>query len=90
MNKKILMLENQKNYLRIIRETTNKLLDNVELLHAKNTSEGIVIAMEALINDQNLCSSLGETGRKHVIEKYEWNYCVDKMISIYDKYRYKA
>lgn len=50
MNKKILMLENQKNYLRIIRETTNKLLDNVELLHAKNTSEGIVIAMEALIN----------------------------------------
>ena len=50
MNKKILMLENQKNYLRIIGETTNKLLDNVELLHAKNTSEGIVIAMEALIN----------------------------------------
>ncbi|MED9783832.1 glycosyltransferase [Escherichia coli] len=55
-----------------------------------NDIELLSDAMEALINDQNLCSSLGETGRKHVIEKYEWNYCVDKMISIYDKYRYKA
>ncbi len=50
MQKRILMLENQRNYAKIITEITQNLLENVELFHAKNTKEGIVMAMEKAID----------------------------------------
>lgn len=81
MQKKILMVENRKNYIRIIKQVTEKLLENVELLHAKDTNEGIIMAMENEVNvfivdlDIGACSDV--VGLKFI-----------ENLRQYDKYRF--
>ena len=50
--------------------------DNVELLCA---------AIEKLLINPALRHEMGEAGRENVLTKYEWDFCVRKMVDIYSK-----
>ena len=41
--------------------------------------------LKKLILDKNLRTSLGENGRKRVLENYDWNSNVEYMIKIYEE-----
>lgn len=40
--------------------------------------------MFQLYNDRLLCKIMGESGRKFVLEKYDWNKCIDIMRELYE------
>jgi L-malate glycosyltransferase len=42
-------------------------------------------AIEKLVLNNELKLKMGKNGRKFVQENYEWDFCVDKMISVYNK-----
>lgn len=44
-------------------------------------------AIEKLLLDPGLRSRMGEQGRQHVKENYEWSDCVEQMIKIYEELR---
>lgn len=44
---------------------------------------GLTEALDLLIKDTKLRENLGINGRKHVLENYQWNDSVDKMLNIY-------
>lgn len=81
MQKRILVLENKKNYLRIIREIEDYILDNVSFIYACNVDEGIVIAMQLRIDlfiaDFDIRSDKGVTGFEFI-----------ENIRRFDKYRF--
>ena len=52
------------------------------IVEPKNEFE-TACAIEKLILNKDLRLTMGKNGRKHVEENYEWNFCVQKMISIY-------
>lgn len=52
------------------------------IVESKNV-EQIVDAMLKLINSPDLRFEMGKKGREKVINEYEWNLCVDKMIKEY-------
>ncbi len=49
----------------------------------KENTESIAEALEVLLNNEKLRNELGRNGRNKVIKEYNWNDCVDGMISIY-------
>lgn len=51
----------------------------VPVKDAEKTAE----AIEKLLLDPGLRRSIGENGRNHVHENYEWNDCIQQMINIY-------
>lgn len=60
----------------VINEVTGIVVepDNVELLCA---------AIEKLLINPALRHEMGEAGRENVLTKYEWDFCVRKMVDIY-------
>jgi L-malate glycosyltransferase len=48
----------------------------------KNAAE-IADAVERIINDEAYAKAIAEKGRQHVLKKYDFNVCLDKMIHIY-------
>lgn len=53
----------------------------VEAESASSASEALI----DLINNVDKRVSFGEAGFKHVQKEYDWNYCLDKMIDLYNK-----
>jgi glycosyltransferase involved in cell wall biosynthesis len=43
-------------------------------------------AIEKIISDKLLAKELGKAGRQNVLNKYEWNFCLERMISVYKKH----
>jgi glycosyltransferase involved in cell wall biosynthesis len=50
---------------------------------APKNIEETAVAINKLINDPELRCRMGEQGRKFVQDKYEWNKCIDKLITAY-------
>jgi glycosyltransferase involved in cell wall biosynthesis len=51
----------------------------------KNSSKALSDALCLLVLDPALRYEMGARGRKHVLNCYEWNYCVNNMISVYSE-----
>ncbi|MBK7669292.1 MAG: glycosyltransferase [Sphingobacteriaceae bacterium] len=49
----------------------------------KESAEEIANAVEKIINDQNYVKTITAKAREHVLRKYDFNVCLDKMIHIY-------
>jgi glycosyltransferase involved in cell wall biosynthesis len=49
----------------------------------KQNPQAIADALEKLINNEDLRKELGTNGRNKVIKEYNWEVCVEKMISVY-------
>ena len=49
----------------------------------KKNPEDIANAVERIINDDAYVKAITEKGRQHVLKKYDFNVCLDKMIHIY-------
>ncbi|MEA9601199.1 glycosyltransferase [Polynucleobacter sp. MG-28-Ekke-A2] len=55
------------------------------LVVPRNNPKGLSDALHLLVLDPTLRLNMGERGRKHVLNCYEWNHCVDNMVSVYHK-----
>ena len=44
------------------------------------------VAIEKLILNKSLRDEMGTAGRNYVVSKYQWEDCLNKMITIYNKY----
>lgn len=51
--------------------------------------ESLSKAIEVLMSDDKKRIQMGKAGRENVINKYEWDYCVERMIEIYHNHQYK-
>ncbi|MHA8113306.1 glycosyltransferase [Kosakonia cowanii] len=51
--------------------------------------ESLSKAIETLMSDQKKRIQMGKAGRENVIKKYEWDFCVERMIEIYSNHQYK-
>jgi glycosyltransferase involved in cell wall biosynthesis len=49
----------------------------------KESAEEIASAVEKIIGDQNYVKTITAKAREHVLRKYDFNVCLDKMIHIY-------
>ena len=49
----------------------------------KENAEEIATAVEKIINDENYVKIITKKARQNVLEKYDFNVCLDKMIHIY-------
>jgi glycosyltransferase involved in cell wall biosynthesis len=49
----------------------------------KKNAEEIASAVEKIINDEAYVKSITKKAREHVMKKYDFNVCLDKMIKIY-------
>jgi len=49
----------------------------------KKNAEEIADAVEKIINDENYIKTITAKGRQHVLKKYDFDVCLDKMIHIY-------
>lgn len=50
-----------------------------------NDYQAISSALRKLLSAPELAKNMGDEGRKHVLNKYSWNKCVDKMIAVYKR-----
>lgn len=53
------------------------------LIVPRDNPDAAATALYQLVLSPQLRIQMGEAGRKHVLEKYEWSACVDKMIKVY-------
>jgi glycogen(starch) synthase len=53
------------------------------LLVKRGDSDELADAVMRLLSDENLRQKMGVNGRKFVLEKYTWDICAEKMLSIY-------
>lgn len=81
MQKKILVLENKKNYIRILKEIEKNITDDVDFIYACNVNEGIAAAMhmkiDIFIADFDIRAVNGMTGIDFI-----------ENIRHFDKYRF--
>ena len=81
MQKKILVLENKKNYIRILKEIEKNITDDADFIYACNVNEGIAAAMhmkiDIFIADFDIRAVNGMTGIDFI-----------ENIRHFDKYRF--
>ena len=53
------------------------------LVVERNNIESITNAIQFLLDNPEERQKMGENGRQNVLDKYQWNKCVEKMINIY-------
>ena len=54
------------------------------IVEPKNTDQ-TVNALERLLNDESLRTKMGEAGRRNVIDNFDWEKSVEKMMIVYNK-----
>jgi len=57
--------------------------DKTGFVVESNNPNAAAFAIEKLLNDWDKAVEMGKNGRLHVLEKYNWNLCVQKMIDNY-------